>query len=147
MSRIKGLRVTSDTIVRDFVAESDTITAHAMGKVIGATVVRTYLHDDEPIVEVTVEVPIESVISVIKELHTRTIQGDHVKGTDISNVTRSIKSRTFRATGMGIPPQRYLQAYNATVDAAPCFARGARIWHLFCKGGSAAHKCIAWPSC
>ena len=116
LERIKGLRITSDTLVRDFVVESDTITARAMGKVIGASVVRTYLHDDEPIAEVTVEVPVEWVISVIKELHTRSIQGDHVKGTDISNIARSIKTKTFRATGMGVPPRRYIDAYNAKVD-------------------------------
>ncbi len=116
LERIKGLRMTSDTLVRDFVAESDTITAQAMGKVIGASVVRTYLHDDEPIAEVTVEVPVEWVISVIKELHTRSIQGGHVKGTDISNIARSIKTKTFRATGMGVPPRRYIDAYNAKVD-------------------------------
>ncbi len=116
LERIKGLRITSDTLVRDFVAESDTITAQAMGKVIGASVVRTYLHDDEPIAEVTVEVPVEWVISVIKELHTRSIQGGHVKGTDISNIARSIKTKTFRATGMGVPPRRYIDAYNAKVD-------------------------------
>ncbi len=116
LERIKGLRITSDTIVRDFVAEYDEITAHAMGLVIGARVVQTYLHHDEPIAEVTVEVPVESVISVIKELHTRSIQGDHIKGTDITNISRTISAKTFRATGMGIPPQKYLDAYNSKVD-------------------------------
>ena len=117
LERIKGLRITSDTLVRDFIAESDQITAQAMGTVMGARTVRTYLHHDEPIAEVTVEVPLESVITVIRQLHTRSIQGDNIKGTDISNVTKSIKTKTFQATGMGIPPQPVLAAYNAKLDS------------------------------
>jgi len=113
LERIKGLRITSDTIVRDFVAESDQITAQAQGTLIGAQIVRTYLHFDEPIAEVTVEVPLESVITTIRELHTRSIQGDRVKGTDIEEAVRSIKTKTFQATGQGIPPKNILQAYNA----------------------------------
>ncbi len=116
LERIKGLRITSDTLVRDFVAESDQITAQAMGTVIGAREVRTYLHHDEPIAEVTVEIPVESVVTIIKQLHTRCIQGDKIKGTDITDVRKSIKTKTFQATGMGIPPQPILEAYNARLE-------------------------------
>ena len=28
--------------------------------------------------------------------------------------------------------------FNAFVDAAPCFARGAHVWHFFCRGGGPA---------
>jgi hypothetical protein len=116
LERIKGLRITSDTIVRDFVAESDQITAQAMGTVIGANTVRTYLHHDEPIAEATVEVPIESVVTIIKKLHTRSIQGDNIKGTDIEDVRKSIKTKTFQATGMGIPHQKFIDRYNAQLE-------------------------------
>lgn len=116
LERIKGLRITSDTIVRDFIAESDAINAQAWGIVVGARAVRTYYHHDEPIVEVTVEVPIEQVITIIKELHTRSIQGDDIKGTDITDIKQHIKSDVFSAVGMGIPPQKALEAYNAQVE-------------------------------
>ncbi len=126
LERIKGLRINSETTVRDFVAESDQITAQASGKIIGATIVHTYLHDDEPIAEVTVEIPLEVVQSVIKEIHMHSIQGDRVKGTDISDVTRTIKSKTFRATGTGIPKQQFLRAYNSKIakpeDRLPAWA-------------------------
>ena len=115
LERIKGLRITSDTLVRDFVAESDQITAQAMGTVMGANIVRTYLHHDEPIVEVTVEVPLESVVTIVKTLHARSIQGDRIKGTDIADVTSRIKTKTFQAIGMGIPPQKAIVAYNAKI--------------------------------
>lgn len=119
LERIKGLRITSDTQVRDFVAESDRITALAQGTVIGATIVSQYLHADEPIAEVTVEVPVESVIECIKEIHSQSIHGDRVKGSDITDIARSIKTQTFQATGMGVPPMRVLQRFNQIVQNTP----------------------------
>jgi hypothetical protein len=115
LERILGLRITSDTLVKDFVAEHDTIQAVAQGTLIGARIVRTYLHHDEPIAEVTVEVPLESVITTIQELHTRSIRGNDVKGVDITNLTRTIKTQTFQATGMGVPPPQIVAVYNQKV--------------------------------
>jgi hypothetical protein len=112
LERIKGLRITSDTQVRDFVAESDQITAQAQGTIIGATIVKQYLHSDEPIAEVTVEVPVESVIECIKELHNRAIKGHQVKGSDITEIQRSIQTQTFQATGMGVPRPDFLRRFN-----------------------------------
>jgi hypothetical protein len=117
VERILGLRVTSDTLVKDFVAESDQVKTATSGTLIGHTKVRTYFHDDEPICEVTMEVPVESVIKTIDELHTRSIHGDHVKGTDVVKVKESIKTDKFQATGMGIPPQQFLARYNAALPA------------------------------
>lgn len=118
VERILGLRINSDTLVRDFVAEHDVIQTVASGTLIGASEVRTYYHHDEPIVEVTLEVPLESVVSTIKELHTRSIRGDNVRGLDVTQITQSIKTQTFQATGMGIPPQRVLATYNQRVEPA-----------------------------
>lgn len=111
VERIKGLRVTSETHVRDFVAESDRIDAEASAMLTGSHEVgRPYFHDDELIVEVTCEVPVESVITTIKELHERHYKGDRVKSLDIENVTHEIKSQTFQATGMGVPRPSAIKA-------------------------------------
>lgn len=118
VERILGLRVNSNTLVRDFVAEYDEIQAEARGHLVGATKVKTYFHHDEPIVEVTMEVPLESVITTINELRTRFIKGDQVKGTDITQMTQTMKTQKFQATGMGIPPQKVLVAYNQKVEAS-----------------------------
>lgn len=115
IERIRGLRVNSNTIVRDFVAEHDDINAQAQGMLIGANEVRTYYHHDEPIVEVTMEVPLETVLTQVKEMHARAIKGDNIRGTDTSEVSKSIKSKTFQATGMGIPRPQALKQYNAAV--------------------------------
>ena len=104
IERIKGLRVSSETHVRDFVAESDVIDTEARATMTGMHQVgKPYYHDDEMIVEVTCEVPVESVITTIKELHKRHYKGDKVSGMDIENVTQELKTQTFQATGMGVP--------------------------------------------
>ena len=69
LERIKGLRLNSNTLVRDFITEYDEIRTRAEGLVIGASEVSTYLHHDELIAEVTMEVPVQKVIEKIKELH------------------------------------------------------------------------------
>ncbi len=109
VERIKGLRITSDTLVRDFVAESDVITTEARASLVGAHETRTFYHHDELICEVTYQVPIESVITTIKSLHKRHYKGNKVTGVDIEKITQQLKRRTFDATGMGVPPPRIIQ--------------------------------------
>ena len=102
LERIKGLRITSDTLVKDFVTEWDVIETEARGYLVGAHETRTYYHHDEPIVEVTYAVPTEQVIQTVREIHTRHYKGDRVTGTDIVNLKQQIKRKTFEATGMGV---------------------------------------------
>jgi hypothetical protein len=116
VERIKGLRVTSETHVRDFVAESDRIDTEASATLTGSHQVgKPYFHDDELIVEVTYAVPVESVITTIKELHKRHYKGDRVTGMDIENVTKELKTQTFQATGMGVPRPNAIKAVAATL--------------------------------
>jgi len=107
LETIKGLRLTSDTLVRDFVTESDEIRTRANGIVIGAAVVSKYLHDDELIAEVTMEVPVEKVITRVKELHSQHYHGNKVTTTDITNIKKSIQRDFIRATGSGVPAARF----------------------------------------
>ncbi len=110
IERLKGLRITSDTLVRDFVAESDVITTEARATLRGAHEVgRPYYHHNELIVEVTYEVPVESIITTIKSLHKRHYRGNRVTATDIEKITKRLKRQTFKATGMGVPPPKYIQ--------------------------------------
>jgi hypothetical protein len=117
VERIKGLRINSQTLVRDFVAESDVITAEAQDTLVGAQEIgKPYYHYDELIVEVTMEVPTQSVITTIKSLHSRHYKGDKVKGEDIEQITKTLKTQTFRATGTGVPRPQVIQQAMAAVQ-------------------------------
>lgn len=109
LEHIKGLRLNSTTLVRDFITESDEISTQASGLVIGALSVGKYLHNDELIAEVTMEVPVDKVVSRIQELHTQHYHGNSVTTTDISRLTESVQRDMIRATGSGVPPPRFLQ--------------------------------------
>ncbi len=115
LEQIKGLRLTSDTLVRDFVTESDEISTKASGIVVGASKVGTYLHEDELIVEVTMEVPVERVITKLKELHSQHYHGNKVTTTDISKLTETIHREMIRATGSGVPRPEMIAKVSSTV--------------------------------
>ena len=125
LEQIKGLRLTSDTLVRDFITESDEIRTQAEGIVVGAAQVgRAYLHQDELIAEVTMEVPVEKVITRIKELHAEHYHGNKVTTTDISNIKQSVLREMIRATGSGVPrPEMVTRAVSAGFAAPTWMAK------------------------
>jgi len=116
--RIKGLRLTARTQVRDFAVESDVITTELNAHLVGAYEVASYLHHDELIAEVTMRVPTEQVITAIKRLHSRYYKGDDVKGADIEKIVRTVVKREFEATGMGVPPAAYIKRYQEQTGVA-----------------------------
>ncbi|MFQ5589897.1 MAG: hypothetical protein ACE5HE_01925 [Phycisphaerae bacterium] len=117
LEEIKGLRLNSSTLVRDFVTEYDEISARAKGIVIGAMEVGSYLHNDELIAEVTMEVPVEKVFTKLQELHTEHYRGNSVSSTDIVHLKKTVRRKMIRATGTGVPPARFVgQAKSAGLD-------------------------------
>ncbi|MBL8880828.1 MAG: LPP20 family lipoprotein [Phycisphaerales bacterium] len=123
--RLKGLRLTARTTVRDFVTESDEINTEMNAFLVGAQEDSTYYHHDELIVEVHMVVPTEQVITTIKALHSRHYKGDDVKGADIEKIVRNVVRKEFDATGMGVPPARYVKKYAETMQVAfPSWAEG-----------------------
>ena len=119
LERIKGLRLTSNTLVRDFIAETDEIHLRANGIVQGAGLVSKYLHHNELIAEVTMEVPVETVITRVRELHSEYYHGGHVTSTDITNIKKAIRRDMIRATGSGVPPPRYLRGSAGAGEETP----------------------------
>ncbi len=110
--RIMGLRLTSRTQVRDFVVESDEImTALDTYLASSGQEVGQYFHHDELIAEVTLRVPVQKVVTMIKELHSRYYKGDDVKGHDIETITKTVVKNDIEETGMGVPPPQYLRRF------------------------------------
>ncbi len=123
--RIKGLRLTSRTQVRDFAAESDTITTEMQATLVGAEEVGSFLHSNELIAEVTMRVPTEQVITTIKRLHSRLYEGDDIKGHDIEKIVKTVVKKDFEATGMAIPPAHLMRrSGEAQAVALPDWASG-----------------------
>ncbi len=108
LEQIKGLRLNSNTLVRDFITESDEISARADGIVYGAVQVAKYLRHDELVAEVTMEVPVERLVTKIQEMHAEFYHGGRVTTTDITNVRKKIHRNMIRITGSGVPPARFL---------------------------------------
>jgi hypothetical protein len=115
--RIKGLRLTARTQVRDFVTESDIINTELNAFLVGAEEIGQYLHDNELIAEVRLRVPTEQVVKTIKELHSRHYKGNDLKATDIESVVTTVVKRDFEETGMGVPPPQYMRRYVEEVHA------------------------------
>jgi len=109
LERIQGLRLTSTTLVRDFITESDEISTRAEGIVIGATETNRYLHSDELIAEVTMEIPVERVLTKIQELHSQHYRGNTVTTTDITNIKKTLQRDVFEATGCGVPGPEFVK--------------------------------------
>lgn len=125
--RLKGLRLTSQTRVSDFVTQSDEIRTmlDAYLKTSGEER-NIYLHSDELIAEVTLRVPTEQVITTIKELHSRHYKGDDVKGHDLEQVIKTVIKKDFEETGMGVPPPKYMEQYARKAEVQlPEWAMGS----------------------
>ncbi|MBI1825300.1 MAG: LPP20 family lipoprotein [Planctomycetes bacterium] len=76
------------------------------------------------IVDVTMEVPVERIITKIKELHAEHYHGNKVTTTDIQNIKQELQTDAVRATGSGVPrPQVIQQASSSGVDSPQWLAK------------------------
>lgn len=119
LERIKGLRLTSNTLVRDFVTEYDEISTQASGIVVGARTVQEYYFEDDLIVEVTMEIPVERVVQKLQELHSQYYKGNKVITTDIVKIKETIERDVILATGSGTPPAKFVQEASAKMEIVP----------------------------
>lgn len=117
--QLRGFKITSNTSVRDFVAEADEINTELNTTLLGARKVCTYFHADEPIVEVTMEIPWQKVIATIRDSYTTHIRNKHIKENVFHELSSRVEKKYFRATGMGIPPERYMGAVASTMRNVP----------------------------
>ncbi len=117
--QLRGFKITSNTSVRDFVTQSDEIATELDSTLRGFREVRVYYHEDEPICEVTIEIPWQKVIATIRDSVTTHIKDDHYKDSSFHEVTTRVEKKFFRATGMGIPPERFLERAKSAMKLSP----------------------------
>jgi len=136
--RIKGLQITAQTTVQDFVTESDTIRtaldAHLMGM---KAVSIKYLEDDS--CEIVMEVKISQLIGTMKTIHANHYKGDNIKARDFQQMSTTNQVKVIRETGSGIPREELIPqpltppapgATQATFSGASAAAR--KYWAQYC---------------
>ncbi|MBI5723341.1 MAG: hypothetical protein HZA50_05240 [Planctomycetes bacterium] len=107
--RLSGVMITSETSVRDFVAESDEINVDMKTFLSGAKETRIKYHTDELIVEVRMEVLWRTVLESFKSWADVHYRGNKINITKIEEKITTVKDELIEETGMGIPPARFLK--------------------------------------
>jgi len=100
---IKGLQITSDTYVRDFVTESDIIQTELDTFLKGVKEGRVRYYDDGSC-EVTMEVTVERVVRELKRIRDGYYKKGKFKGTVFEDLRTYTKHETVSATGSGVAP-------------------------------------------
>ena len=126
--RIKGVFITSKTTVQDFVTQSDDIKVDLRTFLRGARESGVRYHPDELIVEVTMEVTLQSILAELKtwgEIH---YKGDKVIMQQLEELTISTKKEIVEETGTGVPPESMLKDVPAGEIAILAVAAKAPDW-------------------
>ena len=100
--RIKGLRITSQTHVQDFVTESDTIKTALDASLVGMKE-KSVRHLEDGVCEVDMEVKLTQVIATLKNIHSAHYKGKRIKMNDFTQMTTTNKISIVRETGQGAP--------------------------------------------
>jgi hypothetical protein len=126
--RINGLLITSETTVKDFVATSDQINTAMATFIRGAREVGKRYHENELIVEVDVEVTLQSLIANLEEWHKEFYKGNKIAVQDFQKLQVTTEEKDIRETGMGVPPEKYLKDLTPVGMTAVNFAAQTANW-------------------
>jgi len=107
--RISGVFITSNTTVRDFVAESDQIDVNMVSFIRGAKEKSILYHDSELIVEVELAVTLRELLVSLKSWGAKHYKGNKVKISQFDQLIVVAKDKVITETGMGVPPEKYLK--------------------------------------
>lgn len=97
---VKGLRISSNTYVRDFVAESDQVNTAFDTFIKGARIVGVPRYLPDGTCEVDVEMSIQEIINGLIEIARHTTFGHKYK---FQQITQYVQESVIRATGSGVP--------------------------------------------
>ena len=126
--RIKGVRITAETTVQDFVAESDQVNVDMRTFLKGAREIGVRYHSDELIIEVEMQVKLRTVYVTLKTWAKTHYKGGRIKAQRLEELIVKSKETIIKETGMGIPPRRYLKDVPAVIVAVMATAARAPAW-------------------
>lgn len=124
--RLKGVQITSNTSVRDFIAESDQINTNMQTFLVGARETAVRYYEDEFIVEVEMSVTLQSVYASLKSWGQANYKGNRVNMQKLEELSIKTKDTVITEAGMGIPPEPMVQRANVVVHdriTSPDWAR------------------------
>ncbi len=110
--RIKGVRITSETTVQDFVAESDDINVDMRTFLRGAKEIGVRYHRDELIVEVEMQVTLRTVMASFKSWADVHVKGNRVKIKALQDYVEKVRYDKITEIGTGVPPEKYCKGYT-----------------------------------
>lgn len=111
--QVMGLRLTSSTFVRDFVAESDNIKTDLDTFLKGAKVAEVrYMNDLS--VEVDVKLALAKLVGELRREYEAHYKGDKYKIRDFEELNAKVEIQWVTATGTGLPPEKYLTGRTTT---------------------------------
>ncbi len=126
--RIGGVFITSETTVRDFVAESDQVNVDLRTFLRGAKERGIRYHDSELIVEVDMQVTLRELLMTLKTWAQRHYRGSRVQITQFDKLIVEARDKVIRETGMGVPPEKYLKQVPPEVQAVMALGQNVPPW-------------------
>jgi len=107
--RIRGLKITSETSVRDFVAESDTIDTAMRAFLNGMKEIGRPKYMEDGTCEVLMEVKLQELVATLKRIHTAYYKGDKIAVNDFDKMTVTNQIKVLRETGSGAPRPEFVE--------------------------------------
>lgn len=114
--RIKGLHITSETTVKDFVTESDKIQTAMVAYLSGMKESSAPKYMEDGTCEVTMEVTLVDVITTLETIHKAVYKGDKFKVQDFEKMTQTNEIKVIKETGTGAPRPESDTAVPVTGD-------------------------------
>jgi len=113
-----GVRIDSQTVVQDFVAQSDKIKASFNGVVQGAEFVGEPRYKPEGIVEVSAQIRLDFLIGSLQRI-CRQYPSSRWSAPRFDSIRTYQTGATIQATGSGAPPQKYIMPAPVAPVAPP----------------------------
>ena len=112
--RVLGLRIDSQTLVRDFVAESDEILTQVKGFIYGIEVTGQRFMSDQ-VAECDCQLTLETVITNLKRIADGRVRKGRFEGRVFEQITQHTEQKVIKATGRGVAPARFILGSTSAV--------------------------------
>jgi len=136
--RIKGLRITSETTVNDFVTDNDNIETSLRAWLLGMKEEGKYKHFEDGTCSIEMSVMLNTITAKLTSLYKAYYKGDKIKLQQMENLQTESKLDKITVVGHGAMPEELSDdgAVGGDINAGPEPRKLAipEIWKLHCTG-------------